>query len=210
MRCAAVANALPLYVGHDLDSGKSHEIAAHLAKCDRCRALEAGLRDSRAWLESAPPPPFDESDFSEVRRGVWRAIEEGALGARNDRPPEGRLVLAGGLLAAVVLAVFLLLRPRPEARPPAAKGPSVSPVAVAAVEPAPRPAPREEEARAPARDPAVQSSSPARVRSATAAAEPSVVRIEFQTANPGVRIIWLVKKGDGMPSVAAGRNQEVS
>ena len=38
----------------------------------------------------------------------------------------------------------------------------------------------------------------------------SVVKIEFQTANPDVRIIWLVKKGEGIPSAAAGRNQEVS
>jgi hypothetical protein len=38
------------------------------------------------------------------------------------------------------------------------------------------------------------------------AARRSVVKIEFQTANPDV----LVKKGDGNPSAAAGRNQEVS
>jgi hypothetical protein len=35
------------------------------------------------------------------------------------------------------------------------------------------------------------------------------MKIEFQTANPDVRIIWLVKKGAETPS-AAGRNQEVS
>jgi hypothetical protein len=50
----------------------------------------------------------------------------------------------------------------------------------------------------------------ARVRPAAPAVSPTVVKIEFQTANPEVRIIWLVKKDDGVPSVAASRNQEVS
>jgi hypothetical protein len=49
------------------------------------------------------------------------------------------------------------------------------------------------------------------VRPAGRGAESSVVRIEFQTANPDVRIIWLVKKGEAAPAaVTAGRNQEVS
>jgi hypothetical protein len=43
----------------------------------------------------------------------------------------------------------------------------------------------------------------------TGAVPSEVVKIEFQTANPDVRIIWLVKKGAETPS-AAGRNQEVS
>jgi anti-sigma factor RsiW len=206
MRCAKVEKALPLHVGHDLDAGGSREVSAHLASCDRCRALEAGLRDSRAWLETGPRPPMDESDYSAVHRGVWQRIEaeDGIAGHRA--PRAGRLVLGGGLLAGALLAVFLLVRPRPEAFRPGTRRPAASPVTaptvvmvqVAGISPeaAPgktiRPVPR------------------ARVRPAAPIVSPSVVKIEFQTANPGVRIIWLVKKGDGVPSAAAGRSQEVS
>jgi hypothetical protein len=206
MKCAKVRRALPLYVGHDLDAGGTRKIAAHLAECENCCSIEAGLRESRVWLESAPPPPMDESDFASVRRGVWRMIEAGGRVAGKDPRRAGRLVLAGGLLAGALLAAFLSLRPRPEAFEPMAREIAVSPPAALPVEPSrivvssPSPAPRHP----------AHSLSLARVRPAMTAARQSVVKIEFQTANPDVRIIWLVKKGEGIPSAAAGRNQEVS
>jgi anti-sigma factor RsiW len=207
MRCSKVAKALPLYVGHDLKEGRSREISAHLERCGPCRAIEAGLRESRAWLEAGPRPPLDETDYSAVRRGVWQRIESQEEGAGKRRlPGAGRLVLAGGLLAAALLAALLSVRQRPEAFPPAVQRPAVSPVTAPAVEPvvtadgSPEPAP----------DETISSARPARVRPAARAEQQSVVKIEFQTANPGVRIIWLVKKGGGVPSAAASRHQEVS
>ncbi len=206
MKCAKVRRALSLYAGHDLDAGGSRKIAAHLAECENCRSIEANLRESRAWLESAPPPPMDESDFASIRRGVWRRIETDGRVAGKDPPRAGRLGLAGGLLAGALLAVFLSLRPRPEALQPVAREIAVSPTAALPLEPSgivessPSPAPRNP----------THSLSHVRVRPAMTGARRSVVKIEFQTANPDVRIIWLVKKGEGIPSAAAGRNQEVS
>ena len=206
MKCAKVRRALSLYAGHDLDAGGTRKIAVHLAECENCRSIEANLRESRAWLESAPPPPMDESDFASIRRGVWRRIETDRRVAGKDPPRAGRLGLAGGLLAGALLAVFLFLRPRPEALQPVAREIAVSPAAALPLEPSgtvessPSPAPRNP----------THSLSHARVRPAMTGARRSVVKIEFQTANPDVRIIWLVKKGEGIPSAAAGRNQEVS
>jgi hypothetical protein len=206
MKCAKVRRVLPLYVGHDLDAGGTRNIAAHLAECENCRSIEADLRESRAWLESAPPPPIDESDFASVRRGVWRRVEADGRVAGKDPRRSGRLILAAGLFAGALLAVLLFLRPRPESLQPVAREIAVSPAAALPVEPSrivesfPSPSPRHP----------THSLSHARVRPAMTAARRSIVKIEFQTANPDVRIIWLVKKGEGIPSTAAGRNQEVS
>lgn len=207
MRCAKVGKALPLSVGDDLDAGRSGEVSAHLAVCERCRALEAGLRDSREWLESVPPPPLEESDYSAVRRGVWERIEgKGNTAAERLPRHAGRLVLAGGLLAGALLAAFLSVRSHSRTLQPEARGLVASPAAAATPEPgllvrnSPDPSPVH----------AISTAPRARVRPAVPPAGSSVVRIEFQTANPGVRIIWLVKEGDSIPSVAASRNQEAS
>jgi hypothetical protein len=207
MRCAKVAGSLPLYVGHDLDAGRARDVSEHLARCERCRALEAGLRESRAWLESAPPPPLDESDHSAVRRGVWQRIEaEGGIAARHS-PLAGRLVLAGGLLAGALLAVVLSLRPRQELQGPSTDKLNVVPPVTAEHLGLAR---HGDDFREFSPDRDLRSGRRARIRRAAPESGQSVVKIEFQTANPGVRIIWLVKKGDEAPASAAGRNQEVS
>ncbi len=206
MRCSRVGKALPLFVGHDLDEGGSREIAAHLENCGPCRDLEAGLKASLAWLEAAPPPPLDETDYSAFRRGVWQRIEAEGGVARRRLPRAGRLVLAGGLLAAALLAVFLSIRPRSEAFQPAEPRLAAAP----ATAPAVGPMPAAQGSPEPAADETISSAPRARVRPVAPAGPQSVVKIEFQTANPGVRIIWLVKKGGGAPPAAASRHQEVS
>jgi anti-sigma factor RsiW len=206
MRCAKVGRALPLFVGRDLDAGRSGRVSAHLTECERCRALEAGLRESREWLQSVAPPPLNESDYSAVRRGVWERIEAKGNTAAERRRRAGRLVLAGGLLAGALLAVFLSVHSHSRTLQPEAQRLAASPAAVPTLEPSllakssPDPSPAH----------AIPWAPRARARPAGPPAISSVVRIEFQTANPGVRIIWLVKEGESMPSVAASRNQEVS
>lgn len=205
MKCASVGKALPLFIGRDLDAASMREISAHLATCGGCRMAETSLRRSREWLESAPPPPMDESDFAAIRRGVRRRIEANGDAGPRDRRRAGGLALAG-VLAAALLAVVFFLRPASEIPRPAAAG--HSPVAVLAAPPSSSRAAENLPAPAPRR--AIRQVSRARIRLPAPAARPGIVKIEFQTANPDVRIIWLVKGGDAVPSAAAGRNQEVS
>jgi hypothetical protein len=145
-----------------------------------------------------------------MRRAVWREIE-------GRRQPEGAfrpggLVFAGGavLAAALVLGVALWLRP--VAQPsslvttPVAEGPSADPT----VAPSMASLPGGELPRVPtglARVAPLRPHGPA----PAAPAEPDPVKIEFQTANPNVRIIWLVKKGEAAPHPnSSGRKEEIS
>jgi hypothetical protein len=198
-------------VGEELEGRQKREVEEHLAVCEGCRLLRRDLLRSRAWIASIPAPPFGEAESGELRRGVWREIESRGLRTGGARPRCRRLALssAAGLLVAVLAGLAVLSRGRsgPAALPPvaalrAAQGQGAAVLAL------PRP-PEESASVAQEPVPAKARLSRARERRHTAAVPPEVVRIEFQTANPDVRIIWLVKKGGQTPA-AAGRNQEVS
>jgi hypothetical protein len=207
MTCSKVEKALPLFVGRDLGPVRMSEIAEHLQTCERCRGLQAELEVGRAFLEGSPAPPISQADSDTLRRDVWRRIETGT--GRPEVGRAGRLVLASAGILAVAFAAILILRARLEL-PRAPGATAAAPRAEAAVAALPA-APREE----PASPPVPATFGPENVRKAVRPAgrssESSVVRIEFQTANPDVRIIWLVKKGEAAPTAApAGHNQEVS
>ena len=207
MTCGRVEKALPLFVGRDLGPARLSEIAAHLQACERCRGLHAELAAGRAFLEASSAPPLSQDDYAALRRAVWRRIETGADNAAGGH--SGRLILASAGILAVAFSAILVLRARPElTRAPGRT--AAAPRAETAV--AALPAATGEEPISP---PAPATFGPGglgkAVRPAGRGPESSVVRIEFQTANPDVRIIWLVKKGESAPAAApAGRNQEVS
>lgn len=163
-----------------------------------------GLEEIAEWLRSERPP-FSDGDLAAMRRAVWREIEE-------RRQPEGAfrpalLVPAGAAVLAAVLVAVLWLRPGAPAATPAAPA-----YASVAATPAPVSATAAEhllveETFGP---PATGHIRPS-IRPRRTEPDGVPVRIEFQTANPEVRIIWLVKKGEAAPRpFSAGRHQEVS
>jgi hypothetical protein len=204
MTCRKVEKALPLFVG-GLDPARMSEVAAHLAARERCRGLHAELAAGRAFLEVSPARP--------LRGGLRRAAPRVGAGSRRTagiRPrSRGRLILASAGPWPWPSRRSSSCTPGPRSRrAPGRTGaaPREEP-AVAALpaasreEPLPTPAPALSVAASPRK-----ANQPAR-----RGPESRVVRIEFQTANPDVRIIWLVKKGEAAPAAApAGRNQEVS
>ena len=206
MTCRKMEKALPLFVGRDLDPARMSQVAAHLAACERCRGLHAELAAGRAFLEASPAPPLSEDEYATLRRAVWSRIDTGA--GRPVRGRVGGLILASAGLVAVALAAILVLHSRPELpRAPSRTGaPPREEPAVAALSAATR-----EEPAPPTRATSVGDTPRKAVRPAARGPESRVVRIEFQTANPDVRIIWLVKKGEAAPAARpASRNEEVS
>jgi anti-sigma factor RsiW len=207
VNCELARKLLPLHAGGDLPEKDSLVVAEHAAQCPDCRALSEDLSRSLAWLRSTGAPSVSESDYTEVRRSVWRRIEEGKPELPGFFPDRSRLLVAGAALFAAVLAGLLLVRRPPDKTITARREPSPAPstpLSVSAPDaPLAKPSPVQVAAASP----------PSRVRHhRSVRGEPSGVdRIEFRTANPNVRIIWLVRKGgEKSSSLPAGRNQEVS
>jgi Putative zinc-finger len=212
MKCSRVERILPPSVGEELEGRQKREVEEHLAACEGCRLLQRDLLRSRAWTASIPAPSLGEAESGELRRGVWREIESRGLRAGEAVPSYRRFAVsnAAALLVAVLVGLTVLSRgrPGPAASPPAAALPAAPEETVVAVAP-PRTVGEVDESAVPEPVPAKARPLRARAGRHTGAVPSEVVKIEFQTANPDVRIIWLVKKGAETPS-AAGRNQEVS
>jgi hypothetical protein len=211
MKCSTVEKILPLLVGDDFEGRRKREIEEHLAGCEECRLIHRDLLRSRAWIASIPGPSLGEAESGELRRGVWRQIESRGLRAGEVVPRYRRFaVSSAALLAAALVGIVVLSKGRsgPAASPPAAAVPAAPEEAVAALAPA-RTLEEVEASAVPAPVPVKTRPSRARAGRHAGAVPSEVIKIEFQTANPDVRIIWLVKKGAETPS-ASGRNQEVS
>jgi len=212
MNCRKAERFLPLLASGDLPDRQARRTALHLEVCKRCRAMERGLAQSRLWLERDAAPPLGQAEYAALRRAVWREIEARGTASTKAFPNPGRLAFAGAGLFAAAVAVFLASRRGPGEAGPHSPAPAHALVSPAS--PAPREPRREEiESLVPSPLAVVASRRPPRLpRSRTAhAGESGVDRIEFRTANPNVRIIWLVKKGEETSSaLTTGRVQEVS
>ncbi len=193
-----VIDRLPLWIEGDLSETEARQVSQHLSGCASCRAAAEALQESQSWLKDAPPPPFDENDFIKLRRNVLEQL------ATQELPPSRLKVVRfyqwGPLVAAAAALLLIFLnrwtrtpevspRADPEKRASSSSNPRLAlpptqmrpPVQVPTVAPV-RPLPD--------RQPVVF---PSKVGSPEILVEiPSTqVRIELQTSNPAIRIIWL-------------------
>ena len=189
MKTSHVLAQLPLWVEGDLDHPELAAIEAHLADCAACRLAAEHLKTSQDWLREATTPPFDASDRSRLRRSVMDQIY-----AEAAAQPSRRFPLRSALLAACAASLFVgMLVWRQErgaelqVSPPVASSlPNVvgqptqtDPHSILAD---PRPSPSGRAHHLPIRGQESESPPPG---------EPA--RIEFQTADPTIRIIWLAQ-----------------
>jgi hypothetical protein len=196
MNCRKASRLLPLLVGRDLDERTFGAVASHCSVCAACRRLEEELRASWIWLRGIPPPAVGETDYSSLRRAVWRRIETSETAA------PGRVGLRPSVLAAAAALVLLLFivpilrNLRTEvgvAAPVVATAPVKTPVRTA-FEVVATPANEGVEPAAPEPKSVPPRRLAARAPKKPAAGPEELVRIEFQTDHPDVRIIWLVQK----------------
>ena len=223
MDCRRVEELIPLYVEGDLGEPQAGGVRAHAQACEACRRLVAEYGASQAWLRANDAPEFDAAFVDTVRAGVMRelAAEEARrpfVERLRDWLAPRRLALVTAALAAifVALALFVYLNrarvehqdeqtaqdnpaPRVEKRDDVANTPTVISEQTA---PLPkRRSPRRAAPRVKTPDDdapieprlAVQSAVPLD-NGVVAAQTEEKLRIEIQTADPNIRIIWFAPK----------------
>lgn len=177
---AHVLDHLPLWVEGDLAHPDAAAVQSHLEGCPSCRAAAEALRESQAWLRTEDPAPFNAADRMALRDAVLAQI-------RHEARPSPIRALRPYALAAAAAVVVLLVSTRfhstPSVSAPETSRPAtITPTPVPAATPLqayPRPVRIAHRKPAPDPDPIPAGS--------------SLTRIELQTPNPQIRIIWLAK-----------------
>lgn len=175
MTASHVLEQLPLWVGGDLAEADAAAVQAHLDRCPDCRAAAQALAGSRDWLLEDSVAPFTAEDRLSLRAEVMARI-------RAEHPRRLRS-WPRWLLAAAALGWFLLPQGPPRPAPAAvAQRPQPAPLPV----PLPVPDPPSPIPVHRVRRPPVPPTPPD-------LSEPALARIELQTDNPNIRIIWLAR-----------------
>jgi anti-sigma factor RsiW len=184
-----VLDQLPLWVGGDLDTTRAAEVEGHLATCATCRSTAEQLKTSQAWLRDAMAPPFTTDHRDHLRRVVMDQVRAEAA-VRSTHQLAIRRNLLAACAASLLLATLVWRQQRgTRALAPRLLAPPLSQVGKGPSQPDPQPFRTE---------PRLASSAQARPHSAPGRSfEPPPLgqpaRIEFQTADPTIRIIWLTQ-----------------
>ncbi|HJW09484.1 MAG TPA: zf-HC2 domain-containing protein [Holophagaceae bacterium] len=198
-----VLDQLPLWVEGDLPRPELEAVEQHLAGCLDCREAAHQLRQSQAWLRESLASPFEAADHARLQAAVMARLATAAPAPRRFLAPSAFLAAAAALLVAVLTwhprAAGPRLAPPPEPHPPQA-APNLGPIpsdASPGTAPSPGPGPRPQARSRPAPPP-----DPISQPDPTPQGGPA--RLEFQTADPTIRIIWLAQatpRPDTKPSL---------
>lgn len=176
-----VLDRLPLWVEGDLSAQEAETIQSHLDQCADCQAAAERLRTSQAWLRESLAPPFDAVDHAALRDAVLAQVRSEPSPRRIPRLMPRTALLAACAAALLIAALLPLGHRLPGPPPPVASAtpiPSAHPLPFVP-HPVSHPLPRAARAR------------PLRMARAEPPSGPS--RIEFQTSDPSIRIIWLAQ-----------------
>lgn len=181
-----VLDQLPLWIEGDLDPTEQVAVDTHLDQCPDCREAAEQLRASQSWLRETMTSPFDASDQERLRRKVMDQVR-----AEIVPKPVRRLAVRPGLLVAcaatLLIATFTWRHAQPMIPPP----PSTQPTVVTPLPTFPQPLPAQAQT-----DPlrmARAHTPPHARREAPSLPQEEPARIEIQTSNPNIRIIWLAQ-----------------
>ena len=213
MKCKNVEPLLSLYVGRDLEEEQSRLVAAHLQSCTECRLAADEYSAASQLLQRYEPPLFSDEIYAGIRGQVLNEIQREphvrawpGFFSQLFFQPRMRWVTAALLLAIGVTALYLsrnrshqlpndqpvAVRNRDESAPgpPLVSNKGQDNVAVEL-----RTITRKKKAK-------VDSSTSDRlvqrnVIRAQPLPAPAPLRVEMQTSNRNIRIIWLSSQPPG-------------
>lgn len=202
MSCEHIQALLALYAGDDLGDEERMDVQTHLRTCETCAAADAEYRASISLAREATEPRFDEAFYASIRGTVLAEI---APRQARRWPHRVALALAASLLVAAGMLLLVAwlrapgaadqdLRAEQKDTPQPATPDRVNPTPEPGPEP-PSPKPRRVHRVVPPRRTVASE-----VATAKPDAEPEMLRIEYQTADPNVRVIWFAPKQTESPA----------
>jgi len=218
MNCRRVQKLLPLYIEGDLGSEQMSRIAEHVEWCGQCNWIADEYRESQSWIRGASALEFDEGSLDRMKAGVLSEISAqpknapilSSLSSFAERWTRRNVAFA--ITAIIVfLAGFYVYRAvqRPAAapqfqandeKPQSTHEQNAVKPNVTAPDPGIRPVNHPKRRRISSADTARFSTSK-RTETFARTAEPApaldskdMLRIEMQTADPMIRIIWFAPK----------------
>ncbi|HBB94731.1 MAG TPA: hypothetical protein DC054_05015 [Blastocatellia bacterium] len=218
LNCKRASRNVPLFVAGDLSGDLDREVINHLAICEECGRLAQEFRESNSLLaEACALPEFGAQFYDEIRNNVLDKITRDGM---SSRPRFGRRWIFASAFALILVASAVMFvrwraareapqelsstpriagnrelnqEPKPKSSLQSTGLPPKSPRAAITQKPTrrmtlPRPTFKQfESARNLDASPGGPQVSPSERASVS-----EVSRIEIQTSNPNIRIIWLV------------------
>jgi len=204
MSCTHISELIPLYISRDLDESETEAVGQHLLSCEPCRSLESQYREADSWLKSLSEVEPETPANGELRARVNHQLDT----VETKRIGWKTVVLAGAIAAALLITSAFALTMY--------KGTDqinhdAGSVAIIRQEPVPQtlsPAlPKVSRRRLTVRlashssvsrkyaMPPFKAVEIADVKRSPETATHTPMRIEIQTSDPNIRIIWLTDNG---------------
>ncbi len=220
MNCKQAEELLPLYVSDDLAEKRARLVTQHLQNCNACAVVLDEHRQAHRLLQVVGPQNFGEGDFNAIRQEAWRRIKAKSpqpaltqLIAGWFSPRIAWAAAAAVMILAVIGGIYFVTKRNPEKRDAAVLPAPIEYPVVPAPQSNEKPPARQAYNSKPGRGgikyrSRVRSEAPesiaAKVRP-PASVKPNesgppvtqnssrLTRMEIQTRDPNIRIIWFAQ-----------------
>jgi len=218
MNCKQTEKLLPLYAGRELEEKRATLVTEHLQTCAACARVANEYRESVRLTEQFAPPVFSEAVYAGIRQHVQREIETEALAPAWSHTIaslfRSRLTWAIASMLLIVVSMFAIyfmmnrgnVEPQLANQPPANVQPGTNEHSKSGLPDSSLPAGgntggekqhlargHQLQRRKRSRDTLADRVNTVAAKSPEATSTSKTLRLEIQTKDPKIRIIWFVE-----------------